>query len=446
VTIISIVVLIEYNMIKVFSLGVHELENYKKTSKIKIKNRIRVILIIVCSIVFLFSSIHLTIRLVAYSKENSSYEKIRTIVGAKDRFTTNVSAKVKDEEDAPESMRIPYKLFSEDVSQLNSEGILKYYEKLKKLNEDMIGWISMPGYKKDIDYPVMQADDNDFYLFKDFYKNDSHAGSIFIDAGNQIKNVDRHIIIYGHSMFDMSMFGNLRDYPGKKEEYTKNKRIFLDFMNTRLEYEVFSTYYVEASFNYRQRNFSTDEEYMTFLKKILKKSVYDYGIALSPMDKIITLSTCNGDIMFNGRSVVHARLISQIRYDGFGEKELIKSDTGETKKVVSANVYLEKLYMQYNTAKIRVEAPVDVLLDPVFNTVKSKYTATLPIGVEEIILTLKAGDPQAKVSILLNDQKVTLPTLKMVEGSNTIKVKVTSRDGKFAKVYTINIKREPASE
>jgi hypothetical protein len=233
--------------------------------------------------------------------------------------------------------------------------------------------------------------------------------------------------------------------------------------------------------------------------------------------EIITLSTCNGDIMLDGRAVVHARLISQILYDGLGEKKLVNADSAETKEVISANVYLEKLSLQYNLAKIRVNAPivdisegdsnnenqniknestlnadteyknninsqnndtenennadtenvknmdvnvteirdnknlkplldkvVDVKLTPEFYTSKSEYTATLPIGVEELILTLKAGDLQAKVNIFINDEEVKLPTLKLVEGNNTIKVKVTSRDSRFKKVYIIHIKRELA--
>lgn len=509
-----------------------------KTSKIVTRIRMRVILIIVCSIVFLFSSIQLTIRLVAYSKDNSQYEKIRTISGKKDQITTTVSTEADAKVDVAESKRNPYTEYNGDKSELNSEGILKYYETLKKLNKDMVGWIYMPGYKKEIDYPVMQAKDNQFYLYRDFYKNSSHAGSIYIDTGNQAKNVDRHIIIYGHSMFDMSMFGNLRDYPGKKAEYTKNTKIYLDFMNTRLEYEVFSTYYIEGSYNYRQINFSNDEKYMTFLNRILRKSVYDFGVTLSPMDKIITLSTCNGDIMLNGRSVIHARLISQIRYDGFGEKELTQSDKSGTKKVISANVYLKKLSMQYNNAKIKVNSlntgitgsskdveiskngestlstdtntekstdnentninkniakenniisetdskknvdskstintdtskseikelkpipniMVDVIFDPPFNTIKSKFTATIPTGVEEIIINIQLEDPEAKVSMLLNNAMITLPALKLkkssttitlpalkiLEGNNTVKIKISSRDGQFEKVYTINITR-----
>src|SRR5690625_1290954 len=79
------------------------------------------------------------------------------------------------------------------------------FDELLKQNEDVVGWITVDGTQ--IDYPILQAEDNVKYLNRNFYHEESRAGSIFLDYRNDIQLDDeRNIVVYGHRMKDGSMF------------------------------------------------------------------------------------------------------------------------------------------------------------------------------------------------------------------------------------------------
>lgn len=87
------------------------------------------------------------------------------------------------------------------------------WSKLKAINKDVCGWLTVDGTK--IDYPVVQGDDNLFYMNRDFYGNSSLAGSIFLDTRNSKDFSDAYSLIYGHHMDNSLMFGDLDQF---KEE------------------------------------------------------------------------------------------------------------------------------------------------------------------------------------------------------------------------------------
>ena len=217
----------------------------------------RTLLLLVFVSIFLFSLFKIVTKLYAYHKENMAYESLRATVQSP-YDVPNFPNPAREEPEptqaqgATESMTplspLPYTIFKGDPSELNPEGIFKVYSALKAQNADLVGWISMPGFSKVIEYPVMQSSDNEFYLTHDFYKNKSYSGSIFMDAVNMNTEPDKNIILYGHAMKDMSMFGNLKDYPDDKEKYGKITTIYLDFLSMHLEYKVFSSYLSESSF------------------------------------------------------------------------------------------------------------------------------------------------------------------------------------------------------
>ena len=81
------------------------------------------------------------------------------------------------------------------------------FNKLINKNPDTIGWIKVLG--TDINYPVVQTNNNDFYLTHSFDKSYNKAGWIFADYRNKFDNTDKNIVIYGHNMRDGSMFGSM---------------------------------------------------------------------------------------------------------------------------------------------------------------------------------------------------------------------------------------------
>ena len=181
--------------------------------------------------------------------------------------------------------------------------------KLINKNPDTIGWIKVLG--TDINYPVVQTNNNDFYLTHSFDKSYNKAGWIFADYINKnLKNneLDKNTIIYGHNRQNNSMFGTLSNV--FKEEWLSNKEnhyINFSTLNNNMVWEVFSTYTIEKEEYYIQSNFSSDEEYISFLNTIKNRSTYKYDVNISKEDKILTLSTCTN--VGKGRTVLHAKLI-----------------------------------------------------------------------------------------------------------------------------------------
>ena len=84
------------------------------------------------------------------------------------------------------------------------------WEALQKKNEDLIAWILIPSVE--ISYPVLQGDDNEYYLHRDFNREYLYAGSIFMDKDNSPSFINYNTILYGHNMRDGSMFAGLKDF------------------------------------------------------------------------------------------------------------------------------------------------------------------------------------------------------------------------------------------
>lgn len=183
------------------------------------------------------------------------------------------------------------------------------YEELLNINSDTIGWIKVPG--TNINYPVVQAKDNSFYLNHSFDKSYNKSGWIFADYMNKnLKSdkLDKNTVIYGHNRENDSMFGTLSNaLTNQWRKNLENQYINFSTINKDMVWRVFSTYTIESEDYYIQTKFSSNREYDTFLKILKNRSIYDFGVSLSSEDNILTLSTCTN--IGEGRTVVHAKLV-----------------------------------------------------------------------------------------------------------------------------------------
>lgn len=178
------------------------------------------------------------------------------------------------------------------------------FTELINLNSDTIGWLQVNG--TNINYPVVQTNNNAFYLNHSFDKKYNDAGWIFVDYRNNLVD-DKNLIIYGHSRLNSTMFGTLKNVV-KSSWYTNsdNHLIKLSTINTNTSWQVFSTYVIDEEGYYIQTNFNNENEYLDFLNTLKNRSIYNYGTSVNKNDRIITLSTC---YINNQRVVLHAKLI-----------------------------------------------------------------------------------------------------------------------------------------
>lgn len=188
----------------------------------------------------------------------------------------------------------------------NSDDEVNSVVDLSDINSDYVAWIEIPN--TNIDYPIVQSDNNSYYLNRDIYKNYLASGSIFMDYRNDNFS-DKNTVIYGHYMRNNTMFGQLKKF--KEKDFFNENNIIKIYKPSGeiLEYKVFSAYTTSASDNYIQTYFNSDEDYKEFLNKIIDKSLFKSDESVNIDDNILTLSTCSYDFK-DARMVVHAKLIN----------------------------------------------------------------------------------------------------------------------------------------
>ena len=199
----------------------------------------------------------------------------------------------------------------DEEKQILVEGDYEFEELIEdnKINDDTIGWITIEGTS--IDYPIVQAVDNCYYLTHDYNWNESKYGSIFMDFRNAEDFSDNHTILYGHNMKNKSMFHDLNEY-SSHAFFDEHSYIKVYSQDVYRKWLIFSTYDTETDFNYLQTAFDSPEEYTIFLNSLLSHSEFsDEKVQVTAEDKILTLSTCSDDLE-NGRRVVHAKLVEEV--------------------------------------------------------------------------------------------------------------------------------------
>lgn len=247
--------------------------------------------------VLVFSSIQISLKLIDYKKSEKLYSEIQEIVATEEKGTA--------------------------VTPLST------YERLKKINPEYQFWIEVEN--TNISYPVVQAVDNSFYLKKDFNKNDSSAGTIFMDALNNFE-MDNNTVLYGHNMKNKTMFNNVMLFK-KPDFFKQNNKIKIKHTGDGKEYtyEVFSAYHSDNTFDYNTVRFGESYSFMSFIEDIKKKSIFKKDMEILETDKIITLSTCSYE--FRGaKTTIHAKLIDTKYLNPEKQKEAEEKKQAELKK------------------------------------------------------------------------------------------------------------------
>lgn len=188
--------------------------------------------------------------------------------------------------------------------------ILDKYAALYEENNDLAGWLTIEGMV--IDYPVMQNEDDEYYLHHDYYGNDSKYGCLYVRGTADIHTPDTNFIIYGHNMKDGSMFGDL-DLYREESFYREHSVLSFDTLYEERSYEIIAVFLSqvydpeEDAFKYYQfYRAETQEEFDYFYQNIKEASLYDTGVTAEFGDTFLTLSTCAYHVR-DGRLVVVAK-------------------------------------------------------------------------------------------------------------------------------------------
>lgn len=160
------------------------------------------------------------------------------------------------------------------------------WDKLYKINSDIVAWIEIPGTP--VDYPIVKTTDYDYYLTHDIHKKYSQYGSLFIDErlrNNLFKS--KNLIVYGHNMGKWTdvMFSSLMKYKNQ-DFYNKHKYVYFYTKDGKEKYKIVGIRETSSSSDAYKVEF-TDGEYQQWINEVV-----------FPMDntreinKVLTLSTC----------------------------------------------------------------------------------------------------------------------------------------------------------
>ncbi len=241
------------------------------------KNNMRLIIFIIFAIIFIFSIVNLS-RWAIYNKKSANL--------IKDIVNENFQDTLEKEE--------------ENKNPVN-------FGELCKINKDIIAWIRIKNTK--INYPIVQTDNNYYYLKKDINKKYSTCGWIFMNYKNSNNFSDRNTVLYGHNIKSGLMFSDLQKI--YKNELGTDGVIEIYTEKEKLEYKVFSSYLTEPE-EYSTKPILDEDSEKEYLQEILKRSSIMYNIVPDKSDKLITLSTC--DNSGKNRILVHGFYIGGEKY------------------------------------------------------------------------------------------------------------------------------------
>ena len=156
-------------------------------------------------------------------------------------------------------------------------------------NKDIVGYLSIPN--TNINEPILQSTDNEFYLNHGIDKKKNIIGSTFLDYRVKINNGKKNLI-YSHnsSTFDVP-FKELEKYYNE-DFYKNNKYIYLEDEENKVKYQIFSVYVETSNWDYMKLNF-TEKEWLEHLNKLKSFSWYETGVNVSKDDEILILQTCS---------------------------------------------------------------------------------------------------------------------------------------------------------
>ncbi len=252
-----------------------------------------------------------------------------------------------------------------DTPVVYPEGLQENFKGLYRVNPEIGGWLTFKTtgeedlFEGTVDNPVVQSTDNEKYLTIDFMGDKDKAGTLFFDYKNDLKNLaaERNVLIYGHNLKSGLMFSkfNLLVDPNVSRARTLETLTLDTLYEGKVTYKVFAVMVIDedatgaAAFGYNRTEFSGDTQFLSFIKNVRKRSLYDFAdVDVTAEDQLLMLSTCSNKkdtTLKNGRTVVVARRLRE------GEDATV--DTSKT--VINEDVLMPKAWYVNNEKELPKE-------------------------------------------------------------------------------------------
>lgn len=244
---------------------------------------------VVCGAVFVFSTGAALREMLEYRAIDKLYEESAA------EYTRVITQDSPPEEKEEE----------EEEEKENGVPITVDFEALRKINEDVVGWIYCEGTR--INYPVLQGENNEYYLNHNYRMSEDRAGSIFVEMRNTRGFADANTIIHGHHMKNGAMFATLSDW-ADQAYYEEHPIMWLLTPEQNYQIVLFSGYTTKAVSN-TYRIFREDcPEFEEYLQEAVADSDFTADVEIDSKEKFVVLSTC---VYYfeDARYVLHGMLV-----------------------------------------------------------------------------------------------------------------------------------------
>lgn len=211
----------------------------------------------------------------------------------------------------------PKPLTKEEIAEQNFN-LAEYF---RGIAPDYVGFLEVEGC--DIREPVVQTDDNKYYLTHTYYGSTNKAGALFMDYRCRFEkdNISPNIVIYGHNQEDGTMFGNLKEYKQNAKFYAENPVIKLSSDSETYEYLIYAFFVTNALeeddsngvvFHYHDyfETLETESTFDWYMEMIKERNQIVSPVDVRLGDKLLCLSTCSNEFS-DSRFVVFARQLRE---------------------------------------------------------------------------------------------------------------------------------------
>lgn len=180
------------------------------------------------------------------------------------------------------------------------------FDPLILTNSDTIGWLTVKN--TEVNLPIVQSSDNEYYLNHNFEKNWNSLGWAFADHRNIFPELSQNTVLYGHTYKDTLIFSSLTNT--LRDDWLNNSEnhiIEFSTIDGYHQWQIFSIYTIEETNDYITTDFN-NEEFLNFINLVKSRSIKDFNVEVNEFDKVLTLSTCYIDSYH--RLVIHAKLVN----------------------------------------------------------------------------------------------------------------------------------------
>lgn len=183
------------------------------------------------------------------------------------------------------------------------------FSSLQAINADVVAWIYIPD--TGVKYPVVQGEDNEYYLHHTFEKKENFSGAIFMDITCESDFSSDNSILFGHNLKTGEMFGALKklydtNY-NAEANWKEHPVIWVVTPESAMKYRIFAAreISVEQDTDVYMVDFAQREDYQQWVQQQKEASLYETDTDISTGEPMLTLSTCTSDTE-DGRFIVQA--------------------------------------------------------------------------------------------------------------------------------------------